>query len=323
MAANERHYERVSALLMEGEVIPFLGAGANLCDRPDGADWEPGVFLPNGTELAEALAQRSGYPVHPGLDLLRVSQYVDAVFGEGRLYKDLHHLFDADYPPSSLHRFLARMPRMLRESDKPPLLIVTTNYDDALERAFAEQNEEYDLVWYAASKHPKQERFRGKFIHRPPGAEPIPIDVPNEYDLLTDRTVILKLHGAIDRAEQPNWDSFVIAEDNYIDYLTQGDISAEIPMTLRDRIGDAHLLFLGYSLRDWNLRVILARICGREPLYKSWAVQREPDDPNAKEIEEELWKGRGQVELHYAHLKEYVAELSERMFERAPADAVS
>ena len=50
------------------------------------------------------------------------------------------------------------------------------------------------------------------------------------------------------------------------------------------------LLFLGYSLSDWNLRVILNRIWGARKLVgKSWAVQREPADPNVSKIEQALW----------------------------------
>jgi hypothetical protein len=64
-------------------------------------------------------------------------------------------------------------------------------------------------------------------------------------------------------------------------------------------------------MRDWNLRVILNRIWGAEELdLKSWAVQREPDDPIVKTIEETLWSARGDVDLLYVPLREYVAGLA-------------
>ena len=45
---------------------------------------------------------------------------------------------------------------------------------------------------------------------------------------------------------------------------------------------------LGYSLRDWNLRVILHRIWGELKLgYKSWAVQLNP-----QEIDQKFWRNR-------------------------------
>ena len=105
---------------------------------------------------------------------------------------------------------------------------MTTNYDDALERAFRAAGEEFDLVWYVA-----ETEDRGKFLHLPPDGEPWLITRPNEYcDLsLEDRTVILKIHGAIDRL-RPERDGFVITEDHYIDYLTRTDVSTLMPVTL-------------------------------------------------------------------------------------------
>ena len=44
------------------------------------------------------------------------------------------------------------------------------------------------------------------------------------------RSIILKIHGAIDR-QNSGRDSFVITDDNYIDYLTRADISSLVPVT--------------------------------------------------------------------------------------------
>ena len=60
-------------------------------------------------------------------------------------------------------------------------------------------------------------------------------------------------------------------------------------------------------MHDWNLRVILSRIWGAQQLdLKSWAVQRAPTDAGAREVEEALWRDRGDVDLLYVALKEYV-----------------
>src|SRR4051794_40505003 len=116
---DERHFIDVADSVAEGYVVPFLGAGANLCDRPDEVAWEPGRFLPNGSELAHALAEKGRYPNADDNDLLRVSQYIGAVRGEKDLYRYLRTIFDVDYPPNSLHRFLARIPAYLRERGAP------------------------------------------------------------------------------------------------------------------------------------------------------------------------------------------------------------
>lgn len=304
--ADDDHYWLVASRILAGRVIPFLGAGANLCGRPEGESWAVGRFLPSGRELAESLAGQSRYPIDSNLDLLRVSQYVDAVLGEHALYEYLRSTFDADYPPTDLHRLLAEIPPLLRKGNRPPLLIVTTNYDDSLERAFLDRGEPCECLWYEA----KRGQARGRFKHaRADGI--VTIDKPNEYltHALREHTVVLKLHGAIDRHDAKR-DSYVITEDNYIDYLANGDIAAQIPITLRETMSESHFLFLGYSLRDWNLRVVLNRMWGQQTLdLKSWAVQREQTSGKLSEIEQKLWRDRGDVDLFYVPLEEYVAKL--------------
>jgi hypothetical protein len=308
------HVRLVARQIMEGDVIPFLGAGANLVDRPPKASFELGRFLPSGSELAEVLAEKVDYPDTTDMDLLRVSQYVDASVGERDLYKYLRELFNAIYPPSSLHQFLARVPARLREAGVPYQLIATTNYDFALETAFDEAGEEYDVVWYEAKRNEQ-----GKFRHRAPGAQPVLIEDPTNYHPLSldTRTIILKLHGAVD-PDDPSHDSFVITEDDYIKYLSQGDIGSGIPAMLKQRMEDSHFLFLGYSMRDWNLRVILTRIWGARQLdMKSWAVQLRPKSEAQAVIEEQLWRDRGEVTPLYSPLRDYVAQLEAAVFQDA------
>ena len=94
------------------------------------------------------------------------------------------------------------------------------------------------------------------------------IERPNEYaDLsLAERTVILKIHGEVDRTSPDwAWDSFVITEDHYIDYLTHTDISNLVPVKVAAKLRRSHFLFLGYSLRDWNLRVMRLKFGIRRP----------------------------------------------------------
>ena len=79
--------------LMAGRVIPLLGAGVNLVDRPPGDPWQAGRELPNGAELAVHLAQRFSYTEEPIEDLARVSQYVATMSGSGPLYEELRTVF--------------------------------------------------------------------------------------------------------------------------------------------------------------------------------------------------------------------------------------
>jgi hypothetical protein len=258
----------------------------------------------------EFLAEYFEYPESDHPDLARVSQYASVVSGLGPLYDELHELFDADFRISSVHDLLASLPAAVQAAQGAPKyqLIVTTNYDDALERAFRAANEPFDLVYYVADK-PRE--HRGRFMHRPPDGEPRPIEKPNEYrDVsLADRTVILKIHGAIDRLD-PDRDNYVITEDHYIDYLTHTDIAQFVPVVLAAKLRRSHFLFLGYSMRDWNLRVILHRIWGEQELpYTSWAIQRKPTV-----IDEKFWSKRS-VEILDVDLEEYVSGLRQAVHE--------
>lgn len=278
-------------------------------------------FLPDGRELAEHLGKRFRYPAADPHDLVRVAEYAVLDRGDAPLYDELHQVFDVDYPPTPLHDFLARLPGALRDRGYRPQgqLIVSTNYDDVLERAFRAAGEPFDRVVYMAVGNSE----RGKFIHEDPSGTAELIERPNEYQgLPVDdqgllvRPVILKIHGAVDRtpsALEPK-DSYVITEDHYIDYLTHTDISFFVPAQLVSRLRRSHFLFLGYSLKDWNLRVILHRIWGDQPLrYKSWAIQIQPHD-----LDRKFWQQRN-VEILNVPLDDYVAELSEHLEVLVPA----
>jgi SIR2-like domain len=311
--ALEQHCRRVGRALLEGRVVALLGAGANLCGRPAGAGWERGRYLPSGAELSRHLAARFDYPDADLDELGRVSEYAYVMTGSGPLYDQLHEIFDADYAIGPLHRFLAGLPARLRAAglDGVSPLLLTTNYDDALERALDEAGEPFDVVSYMADGE-----HSGKFVHRAPGGEAVIVERPNEYRALRpgERVVILKMHGAVDRSggDAP-WDSYVITEDHYIEYLAHTELANLVPVTLTARLRRSHFLFLGYSMRDWNLRVILHRIWGEQKLkYKSWAVQRRPS-----ELDREFWELRG-VDVLDVPLDEYVVALAAALDDLLP-----
>jgi hypothetical protein len=317
-APDEFHYEDVADAIREGEVIPFLGAGVNLIDRGAVPDpWQPCGNLPTSNELANWLAGLRNYPEDETVDLLRVAQYVDVTRGWLKLYKDLRGVFAQEYRPNRVHRFLARLPRVLRAAGVPQQLVITTNYDDALEQAYdtEEPPEPYDVIYYSARKGEG-----GKYFHLPPHqpgtpAEPRPINVPNEYAELDldERPVILKIHGAVDRAI-PERDSYVITEDDYISYLARDEIRSF--SALKGPMQQRSFLFLGYSLHDWNLRVILNRLWDESGApMRSWAIQK-PDPQRSHrsiEVERKLWDARGEVDLLFEDLGAYVRELDGRI----------
>ena len=170
---------------------------------------------------------------YPGgrAELTRVSQYVAVMKGSGPLYDQLHTLIETAAQPTPIHRFFASLPPLLRERGAPHQLIVTTSYDLALEQALLDAGEEFDVVSYIASG-----RHRGRFCHLAPDGTAAPIEIPNTYatELSLDRrTIILKLHGRFDPSPAREWESFVVTEDDYIEYLARADSSTAVPVGAR------------------------------------------------------------------------------------------
>jgi DNA-binding SARP family transcriptional activator len=295
--------------LLAGRLVPVLGAGVNLA----GLAGNGRIGVPVLDDLAAYLVQEFDVPRDRGGELTKVAQWIAVTRGVGPLYDALHEVFDRDYEPGPVHRFLAQLPSLLRARSLPQQLIVTTNYDRALERAFEQADEQLDVVSYISLG-----RDRGKFLHRSAEGETRVIQLPNAYaDVPLDRRpVILKIHGEVDRAPDRGAESFVVSEDDYIGYLAETGIGGVLPVTLAARLRRCHFLFLGYPLLDWSLRVFLHRLWPDErAAYRSWAVQL-----GAGVLEREFWRRRD-VELLDAPLDEYLEPIRGRLEAGAEAAA--
>jgi hypothetical protein len=341
------HVRKIVEAILAGRLVPFLGADINLCDRPKRADghdeaWTPEAsFPPSNHELAAYLNANSAglgpayqqqlrcpfsesrelehlpeeCPLRTGgalahLPVQNVSQNLNAIGDQGSqyLYEALSRLFEQEYTPNSIHRFFAALPGLLRSRSKSPTypLIVTACFDSALERAFAEANEEIDLVSFIGDAQ------NGHFQHHSPEADGwIDIDEPNKnlsLDL-SKRPVVLKLYGGYESQ------SFLITEDDYIDYLSHSRMTELIPSSLLPVLhSDATTVwFLGYGLSLWNQRVILRRLWqgmlvrGNKPW---WAIQANPEP-----LDLQLWHRYIVQTLQHppAHLEEYVANVQARL----------
>jgi DNA-binding SARP family transcriptional activator len=281
--AVEDRVDDVVETMLAGRLVPVLGADV--------------------AELTTRLAETFEYPSN-GDTLPRVAQYIAVMRGSGPLYDELHALLEANRPPTPVHRFFAALPPLLRERGAPHQLIVTTSYDLALERAFLDVGEEFDVVSYLATG-----RNRGKFCHVGPDGTGTLIEVPNTYATelsLERRTIILKLHGQVGQtADDRQWESFVVTEDDYIEYLAQSEVASVVPVALGAKLRRSHFLFLGYTMADWNLRLLLHRLWGDQPLsYRSWAVQPEP-----MPLEREFWRRRD-VDVLEIPLERYAGALA-------------
>jgi hypothetical protein len=304
-------YGDIAKALSAGQVVPIIGAGVSHSGRPADARWNPHapLFLPSGMELSQFLADDSGFPSEDERDqLAEVASYYEAFETRATLRERLRQVIGpdalADAAIPSLYRFLAEAPR--------PLLIISANFDTQIERAFREAGKPYDLVVYGADR----KDLANAVLWWPHGAAEPRTPAPNELDIdLATTTVIFKMQGAI-RSETDEWDSFVITESDYVELLSRIASRSAIPALFSTHCRDRSLLFLGYSLRNWNLRTILQSLSRffykRAASYDvdevaSWAI-----DEQFSELEIKFWQKRS-VYPYEIRVDDFVETLRSRM----------
>jgi hypothetical protein len=307
-------YGEIADLLKSGQVVPFLGAGVNYGARqPPGAGWEEtSTFLPSGAELSRFLASKSSFPADEeggDEDLAKVASFFVETSARKRLRERLREVFDRDFEPCNIHTYLAEVSR------STPLLIVTTNYDDLTERAFKKLGQPYDLVI-----HPTDRKdIEASVLWWKHGAEEPQVVAPNQLIVdLKKISVIYKMHGTVDRTNR-KWDSYVITEEDYVDFLSRMTGQTAVPVQFMRHFHTRHFLFLGYGLRDWNLRVVLknlrtvlpsadqaAEVEEDDEEIRSWAIQYKPSY-----LEQELWGAR-EVKIYDVDINEFVNQLRQQ-----------
>jgi hypothetical protein len=313
-------YPAIRAALHSGMVIPFLGSGASLGKRSLNSVWEkckglnegkvPALkcywkeiydssiaykpYLPKSGELACYLARMTGFPEQEQLDLAKVAQYYELVIGRGGLDATLRDIFIKTYEFTSVHSYLA--------SIEKPLLVVTTNYDYLIESAFEAAGRPYDVVIYTTADPKQGDRL---LWQKHEGGVPKLVN-PGYIDIdLENRTVIYKMHGAVDRHD-PKRDQYVITEDDYITFMSRVTRHKAAPRIFAEPFQTRHFLFMGYSLTDWNLRVLFnyidKNLRAAKPIA-SWAIQDNP-----RPLEQTIWQERG-VHVYDMLLDDFIDQL--------------
>jgi hypothetical protein len=223
--------DHIVKAVKESKCILFLGAMASAASPP-GSPFQYNQGPPGGGELSRRLAQRCGYPDDDKWNLARVSLYFQT-----REDKSRHDLIKAITEEVSA-QLLVPSPALQMLAALPFPIIVTTNYDHlfeiALRRTIVANGVTKDPIIHIYSPEAK--------------AEDVPLDPAPE------RPILLKLHGDIDKAE-----SIVVTEEDYITFIQRmsGQHFHPVPENIRARMKSWRILFVGYSLRDYNLRLLL------------------------------------------------------------------
>lgn len=296
MASN---LDLIADAVSRGEIVLFLGAGVHASPgQGQAARWQyPDAHRPLfAGELAEKLAGESGWSVRfdpgqyppkrnftrvtldyelniendlaqksralPPLLIYPVASRTDAIDlrtkGRIRLANVVHSAVSLGKQPSPALRGLAQM-------NFP--IIVTTNYDSLFRDALL-----------LAAKNPITAYYQpGK-----PGKDIDPTDDPT-----SQQPFLFKIHGC-----DSNPTSMVITDEDYIDFvlgMSEKEGQNPVPQTIFYRMMKWPTLFIGYSLQDYNLRLLFKTLRYQRDRFKtSYAVDPYPDSLVTRIWDDEL-----------------------------------
>jgi len=220
--------ELVAEAVRLGRCILFLGAGVH-APPPEGSSFEYSDERrpPVGSELSRRLAISCNlerrFPREDPSNLQRVALFFEIARSRHQLVDAVTEGVQTGKSPSPMLRALAELPFPL---------VITTNYDRLFENALAE-----------AGKQPRVAVYTPK------------LEATTDYrDPSVDSPVVFKIHGDIARPE-----TIVITDEDYIQFvlrMSNKDPYDPIPLTLKYYLTGWTTLFLGYSLLDYNLRLL-------------------------------------------------------------------
>jgi hypothetical protein len=186
-AKLDNHMDRVVRLIQDGRLTFFLGSAIH----------HPTKLMAIGfyQELArifecEALRE----------DRFAVAQYIADRFGREDLYAEIRKMFARLTPvPRETHELFAAWNKFKTPSgDAIPFpTLITTNYDNVLERHPASAGLPYHLLSYQADGP-----HRGLFYHRSPNNGLRIIERPRNIRELTGGFVVVKLNGGFDHQDR-------------------------------------------------------------------------------------------------------------------------
>lgn len=270
------------------QCTPFLGAGIS----------EPHV--PLGTKLSARLAEEFGYPLTDVTNLPRVAQFIATTYGDSQFAKgkvaDL--ILDCERRPPDFSN-PAQPHRILAELGLP--MYLTTNYDRFMTTALETRVSEVTTL-----------TCRWNYETRLAGGAPVVAPTP-------ERPLVFHLHGAAS-----NVASMLLTEDDYVDFLmeAQADLGQVVPPPIQEALGTTSLLFVGYSLNDWNFRVLMRSVMrkiNKSSKRMNVSVQLPPGDDSIvadrRDAAEAFlcdYLGTEQVTVHWGDAGQFLAELRQR-----------
>lgn len=228
--------DTIVKIVRSKECILFLGAGVH-APPPTSSDYNysDSERPPNGTVIAEQLAEGTKFskelPYVSTKNIRRVSQYYEFIHSRRALIDKLRDAFSGS---GEQIKRPSPVLKALGELSFP--FIITTNYDQLIEMALNN-----------AGKTPIKKVF-DKTKDNPAS------DYPCGPNPTPEQPFLFKMHGDIDIPE-----SIVITDEDYIDFTLKMGSSGSYDSaldTVRFYLKRWPTIFIGYSLMDYNLRLL-------------------------------------------------------------------
>ena len=249
---TESTIEQIADAVRSGQCILFLGAAVHASPPAESPfEYPESDRPPLGASLGKALAETcqlaKWFPDEDPENLSRVALFYEIDRNRRQLVDAIRQAVHVGKKPSPVLRALAELafPR-----------VITTNYDQLFESALRLAGKDPRISVYT----PKLEPTR---------------DFPNPT---AESPVVFKIHGDIDQEE-----SMVVTEDDYIRFLlrmSNKEPYDPIPLKLKADLTEWTTLFIGYSLLDYNLRVLFQALrWGIDAAYRPdmYSVDFRPD----------------------------------------------
>jgi hypothetical protein len=247
--------ELLAQSLLDEKCLIFLGAGASIDQtRTD---------LPTARELSKEMAERCKLEWHEYVPLSTTAFYFEFLYTRPMLNQFLvERISNSDIEPTETIEALVKIVRQLEDRNKK-CLVVSTNYDQHFENAYqAEFGRPPGVIVYNGANNPNA---KGTALHAGLNADP-------DFWLPELSTYIYKMHGCI---SDPGDQNLVITEEDYINFLTNSlsqDPKKRLLHYVRGKLALSTILFVGYSLSDWNFRVLF-KATAEDNSTSSFAVQ--------------------------------------------------
>ena len=140
--------------------------------------------------------------------------------------------------------------------------------------------------------------------------ESLPSVLVDGFEPTPANPVVFHLHG---HTEEPS--SMVLTEDDYLDFLVNISSNHSIlPHQIQKALAGSSLVFLGYSLQDWNFRVIFrGLVTSKESSLRriSIAVQLEPEQKDMQQYLDKYFNEQ-KIHVYWGVARDFAAELRQR-----------